>query len=112
MFAHGAEIDGKPLIDAGFTAHPSFLSIPADVEKLRRQVSFALAEEDLQISPVQSIKVKRIVEDLPSPATGESFIIEGTGHGFAVRADITKDDAAVAAAQPEDQAIAWFGKHL
>ncbi|EGR51757.1 uncharacterized protein TRIREDRAFT_33169, partial [Trichoderma reesei QM6a] len=35
LLAHGDTIDGRPLIDAGFTGHPSLLSIPGDIEKLK-----------------------------------------------------------------------------
>ncbi|KAM3548269.1 hypothetical protein ARSEF4850_009512, partial [Beauveria asiatica] len=112
LLSHGHEIDGKPLLDAGFTAHPSMLSIPSDIQKIQRPVSFALAAKDDQISPAKADKVKVIVEALPSPATGEAYVIPGTGHGFAVRADLTKDDVAAQAARAEDQAVDWFNKHF
>ncbi|OAA46578.1 Dienelactone hydrolase [Beauveria brongniartii RCEF 3172] len=112
LLSHGHEIDGKPLLDAGFTAHPSILSIPSDIQKIQRPVSFALAANDDQISPAKAEKVKAIVEALPSPATGEAYVIPGTGHGFAVRADMTKDDVAAQAARAEDQAVDWFNKHF
>lgn len=112
LLSHGAEIDGKPLIDAGFTAHPSFLSVPGEIEQLKRPVSFALAEKDDQIPPAKAAKLKEIVEALPGDAKGEAFVIAGTGHGFAVRADMNVDDVAAQAAQAEDQALAWFGKHF
>ncbi|KAK8144563.1 hypothetical protein G3M48_005650 [Beauveria asiatica] len=112
LLSHGHEIDGKPLLDAGFTAHPSMLSIPSDIQKIQRPVSFALAAKDDQISPAKADKVKAIVEALPSPATGEAYVIPGTGHGFAVRADLTKDDVAAQAARAEDQGVDWFNKHF
>lgn len=112
QLAAGLEKDGKPLLDAGFTAHPSFLSIPGDLEKLKRPVSFALAAKDAQISPDQGAQIKKIVEALPAPATGESHIFAKTGHGFAVRADMNETDVAAQAAKAEDQAIAWFKKHF
>lgn len=112
LLSQGHEIDGKPLIDAGFTAHPSMLSIPGDLEKIKRPISFALAAKDDQISPATAEKLKTVVEALASPATGEAFVIEKTGHGFAVRADVAEDDVAAQAAQAEQQCIDWFHKHF
>lgn len=112
LLSHGHEIGGRPLIDAGFTAHPSMLSIPSDIEKIQRPVSFALAAKDDQIPPAKAAKLKAVVEALPSPATGEAFVIEKTGHGFAVRADVAQDDVAAQAARAEDQCMDWFNKHF
>ncbi|OAA59395.1 Dienelactone hydrolase [Cordyceps fumosorosea ARSEF 2679] len=112
LLTHGHELDGRPLLDAGFTAHPSMLSIPGDLAKIRRPVSFALAAKDDQISPAKAAQLKSIVEALPEPAKGEAFVIERTGHGFAVRADLAEDDVAAQAARAEDQCIDWFNKHF
>lgn len=112
LLSHGHAVDGKPLLDAGFTAHPSMLSIPGDLEKSQRPISYALAAKDDQIPPPLQAKVKAIVEALPGPATGEAFVFAKTGHGFAVRADLNEDDVAAQAAKAEDQCIAWFNKHF
>lgn len=104
--------DGKPLLDAGFTAHPSMLSIPSDIEKIVRPVSFALAETDQQISPEQAIRLKSIVEAKEGDALGEVEIIKDTGHGFAVRADMKYQDIAKQAAAAEDMCIHWLNKHF
>lgn len=110
--AHGAEINGQPLIDAGFTGHPSLLSLPSDVEKIKRPVSFACAEDDNQISLKQAEKIKAIVTAFPEPYKGELRVYQKTGHGFAVRADLKVPDVAAQAAAAEDQAIAWFTSHF
>ncbi len=88
------------------------LSIPSDIKKIQRPISFALAAKDDQISPALAEKLKAVVEALPSPATGESYVIEKTGHGFAVRADLAEDDVAAQAARAEDQCVDWFNKHF
>ncbi|KID69015.1 Hydrolase tropI [Metarhizium brunneum] len=110
--AHGAEINGQPLIDAGFTGHPSLLSLPSDVEKIKRPVSFACAEDDNQISLKQAEQIKAIVTAFPEPYKGELRVYQKTGHGFAVRADLKVPDVAAQAAAAEDQAIAWFTSHF
>lgn len=113
LLAHGEKgPDGKPLLDAGFTAHPSMLSIPGDIEKIVRPVSFALAEVDNQVSPEQAIRLKAMVEAKEGDAQGEAEIIKGTGHGFAVRAELKHDDIAAQAAAAEDMCINWLNKHF
>ncbi len=112
LLSQGHEIDGKPLLDAGFAGHPSMLSLQGDIDKITRPVSFALAGKDAQISQAQGEKLKSIVEAKPSPATGEATIYEGTGHGFCVRADMEHDDIAAQAARAEDQCVNWFNAHF
>ncbi|KAJ6787053.1 hypothetical protein PWT90_03192 [Aphanocladium album] len=112
LLSQGHEIDGKPLLDAGFTAHPSMLSIPGDLEKIQRPISFALAAKDDQIPPAKAEKLKAVVEGLPSPVTGEAYVFEKTGHGFAVRADMAEVDIAAQATRAEQQCIDWFHKHF
>ncbi len=51
--AEGFTVDGKPLIDAGFTAHPSFLTLFDDIEKMTIPVSFAVGDKDNMVSPEQ-----------------------------------------------------------
>lgn len=112
LLSQGCEIDGKPLVDAAFTGHPSMLKLPGDIEKITRPVSFALAGKDSQISQKQGKELKGIVEAKASPATGEATIYGGTGHGFCVRADLDYDDIAAQAAKAEDQCIDWFNTHF
>lgn len=113
LLGHGATDDnGKPLMDAGFTAHPSMLSLPSDVEKLVRPVSFALAETDNQVSPAQGAQIEKIVGGKEGEAKGESIIYKGTGHGFSIRADLTHSDVAEQAKKAENQCISWFNKHF
>lgn len=110
--AHGDEINGQPLIDAGFTGHPSMLKIPAEIEKIKRPVSFACAEDDNQVSLKQAEQIKKIVTSFPDPFKGEARVYDKTGHGFCVRADLKVPDVAAQAAAAEDQAIAWFTSHF
>ncbi|KHN97475.1 dienelactone hydrolase family protein [Metarhizium album ARSEF 1941] len=110
--AHGAQINGQPLVDAGFTAHPSMLRLPSDVEKIKRPVSFACAEDDNQISLKQAEQIKAIVTAFPDAYKGELRVYQKTSHGFAVRADLKVPDVAAQAAAAEDQAVAWFTSHF
>lgn len=113
LLSHGEKgPDGKPLLDAGFTAHPSMLSVPGDIEKIQRPVSFALAETDNQISPAQCVQIRAMVEAKEGDAKGEAEVIKKTGHGFGVRADLTNPDVAEQALYAEDMCLKWLEKHF
>ncbi|KAI2633398.1 dienelactone hydrolase family protein [Xylaria nigripes] len=111
LLAHGSAIDGKPLINAGFTAHPSFLSLFDDIEKMTVPVSFALGELDGMISAQQAKQLDAILLAKPDGQKGESRVYPGYGHGFACRVDIKNDDPK-GAVEATDQALAWFEKHF
>ncbi|KAF9885832.1 hypothetical protein FE257_012304 [Aspergillus nanangensis] len=106
--AHGAEIDGKPLINASFTGHPSFLNVPGDIEKINIPVSLAVGDLDSVVTPVVAKEIEKIL----SGKDGEVKIYVGAGHGFCVRADSVLSDASRQAAESEDQAIDWFTRHF
>ncbi|KAL2814263.1 Alpha/Beta hydrolase protein [Aspergillus granulosus] len=111
LLAHGASttINGLdvPLINAGFTGHPSLLSIPADIEKIVVPVSFALGDLDHILKGKSIAIVKRVVEAKEDGA-GEVRVYVGAGHGFCVRADTTNKDSSRQAEEAEEQAVGFF----
>jgi dienelactone hydrolase len=112
LLGRGDTIDGRPLIDAGFTGHPSFLSLPSDIEKLELPVSFAMGDHDEQISVAKAESIKAIVEAKPESARGEAKIYSQAGHGFCVRADHDFPDSLKQADESTEQCIAWFNTHF
>lgn len=112
LLCHGDTIDGRPLIDAGFTGHPSLLTLPSDVEKLQLPVSFAMGEQDSNLPLAECEKIKAIVEAKPEPARGEVTIYPKTGHGFCVRADQKFPGSVKQADEAVAQCIAWFNAHF
>ncbi|KAL2842182.1 Alpha/Beta hydrolase protein [Aspergillus pseudoustus] len=118
LLAHGASttIDSgsgsrsTPLINAGFTGHPSFLQVPGDIEKLVIPVSFALGDLDNVLKAESIPAVRRVVEAKEDEVGGgEVKVYPGAGHGFCVRADATNDEASARrAAEAEEQAISFF----
>lgn len=108
LLAHGAEIDGKPLIDAGFTGHPSFLDLPGDIEKVTIPVSIAVGDKDNQIKAHHMPKIKELLEGKPEGAKGAIRVYEDATHGFALRAALDMEDLAKKATEAEDQCISWF----
>lgn len=103
-------VNGKPLIDAGFNAHPSLLKIPHDIEKIKIPTSFALPEHDPAIKAPQIEQIQKVVEAQPEERQGETKIYYDAGHGFAVRAHPDTKDKERSAAEAEDQAISWFNR--
>jgi dienelactone hydrolase len=112
VLTHGeADAAAKPLVDAAFTGHPSFLSIPADIEKVKQPLSIAIGEHD---SVLGAAAVKQIdgtlkkLEDVRS----EVVVYNAAGHGFCVRADPQREDVHEQAEKAEGQAISWFSKQF
>ncbi|RSL80307.1 hypothetical protein CEP51_006696 [Fusarium floridanum] len=112
LLSHGVEVDGKPIIDAAFTGHPSGLSFPGDFEKVTVPLSVAVGDIDSQFPLEMAEKMNNLVESKPGPTRGEVKIYPGAGHGFCVRASMEKDGLAEKASAAEDQAIAWFNTHF
>jgi len=111
LLCEGFEVDGKPLVDVAFTAHPSFLSLYGEIEKLAVPVSFAVGDLDNRVSVEQAKKIESIVLEKPDGQKGECRIYPGYGHGFACRVDVKNYDPK-GAVEAEDQALAWFEKHF
>lgn len=49
-----------PLVDAVFTGHPSQLSIPDEIERIRKPVSIAVGDKDAVLVRSQVEQIKRI----------------------------------------------------
>lgn len=113
--------DGRPVIDAAFTAHPTAVKVPGDIEAVSLPLSIAVGSADFLFSVKKAEQAKEILEKRDS---GELVIYEGGQHGFAVRdepyygkadqesvnKDIRRQEDL--AKKAEKQAIAWFDKHL
>ncbi|CAK7198027.1 hypothetical protein SEUCBS139899_000685 [Sporothrix eucalyptigena] len=117
LMSHNVTVDvnGKaaPLIDVGFTGHPSFMEVPADVaDTMTVPVAFAIGELDSGLPANKVAEIKKIVEAKPAPVTGEVVVYKGAGHGFCVRADSTLNDVTKQALAAEEQCINWFNKHF
>ncbi|KAK1654214.1 hypothetical protein BDP81DRAFT_79585 [Colletotrichum phormii] len=97
---------GKRLIDCGFTAHPSFLTLPGDLEKAVLPLSVANGDDDMMMPRARMVEAKSVLGK-----KGEGFeIVEypGAKHGFAVRGDPNDQRQADFGMRAEDQAVGWF----
>jgi len=99
-----------PLIDCAFTAHPSMLKVPDDIEAVSRPLSVTVGDKDMVLKSNLVVKMKDILEKKGDDH--ECVILPGAKHGFSVRMD-PKDEVQMGhAATAEKQAIDWFTKWL
>jgi len=104
--------DGRPLQDCGFTAHPSQLTIPDDIQKVKLPLSVATAGIDMGLSLEKADELRKILEGLTKKNQGEHeyALYDGAHHGFAVRGSKTDEKESKQGLEAEDQAINWFNK--
>jgi dienelactone hydrolase len=98
----------KPLIDAAFTAHPSLVKVPRDIEAVTLPLNVAIGDEDTYMKGPLILQMKNILER--KEGGHEVVIMPGARHGFAIRTDPNDEVQMGFAARAEDQALAWFGK--
>lgn len=113
------EGNGKALVDAVFTAHPSALSAPGDViaaiETFKVPYSCAVAEYDFMFDKKAAEQSEEAIKQKLGPEIGtyEFVIWNGCHHGFSVRAshdEGTEGDNGYNGAKK--QAVTWFNKYL
>lgn len=101
------------LIDAGYTAHPSQLTIPRDVQTLSKPLSIANGTRDFQLTPAKMKEVKRVFEERKGDGPEcELVVYEEAKHGFAVRWNPKDEREQRQGEESEDQAVRWFAKHF
>lgn len=100
-----------PLVDCGFTAHPSSVSIPSDILSVRLPLSVANGPDDTLMGRENMAKLTQILEANEEVAH-EVIVYEGARHGFANRGDPNDPKQAEMGLRAEDQAVRWFTKQL
>ena len=101
--------NNKSLIDCGFTAHPSNLSIPADAEPVTIPLSVSVGDIDIGLPIAAVQQTKKILEGKVQDKH-EVVIIPGAKHGFAIKAHPGDEKAVEQGKQAEEQAVNWFIK--
>lgn len=111
LMAHGQDRteDGRPLIDAAYTAHPSMLKLPDDAEPVQLPYSVAIGTLDHAIGPAQLSVFKKALEGKKDV---EVIEYEGARHGFAVRGNPEIEAEKKNGIAAEDQAVRWLCKYL
>ncbi|KAH0370660.1 dienelactone hydrolase family protein, partial [Aureobasidium melanogenum] len=105
----------KPFVVCGFTAHPSRLKIPTDIEAVTYPLSIAAAGIDQQIPVAKAKQIEDILKAKTAKTKDrgvehEFVLYEDTHHGFAVRADEKEGHERECGKKAEEQAIRWFTK--
>jgi dienelactone hydrolase len=99
----------QPLIDCGFTAHPSNLKMPSDIEAVTLPLSVAIGHTDMVMNEQTILKMKEILE-VKKKGDHEVVIMPGAKHGFAVRTNPEDKHQMACAEQAEEQAVNWFSR--
>ena len=94
------------LITAAFTAHPSALSVPADIEKVRKPLCIATGDKD-HVTPIESMRRAREVLER-NKVKHRLEVYEGAGHGWSVRIDRKNQRQREQAEDCERLAVCWF----
>ena len=105
--------NGKPLVDAVFAAHPSNLTIPADMDAVNGNLSIAVGDDDAVMDIKQVQQAKKILE-AKTDIDAQVVIYPGAKHGFAVRASKYEPDSQETkqAEEAEQQAISHFQRYF
>ena len=106
---YGKTDTSERLVDCVFTAHPSFLDVPGDVESIRIPTSIAVGSKDAQLGDEQLAIIRRIFDGKPEH---QLHVEEGAKHGYSIRLHPEDRHEAACAARAEQQAIDWFSKHF
>ncbi|KAF2470102.1 dienelactone hydrolase family protein [Lindgomyces ingoldianus] len=106
------ESSDKPLVDATYTAHPSQLTIPSDIQKIQKPTSIAAGALDKRYPKSQVDETEAILRAKMEKGEGEHEVVwyEGARHGFAVRGSQTDPVENEKGMQAEEQAVGWFRK--
>jgi dienelactone hydrolase len=106
---YGSTTKIESLIDCAFTAHPSMLLLPKEIEDVRIPMSVCVGEEDMMMTREQVQDMKVILE---KRGANQVVTIKGAKHGFAVRVDEDDQFMKECAEVAERQAFEWFQKWL
>lgn len=107
--------EGKSLIDAGFTAHPSQLTMPTDIEAVKLPLCISNGTLDIQIKPDGMEQIKAIFKEKEKEFGEGKFemnVVEGAKHGFALRGNPGDEEENARGILAEDQAVDFFSKWL
>lgn len=101
----------SPLIDCAFTAHPSLVDMPVDIEKIKMPMSVAVGDKDFVMNAATAKQAKEIL-DAKDGNNHEFVILPGAEHGFAIRTQVDDAHQLECADKAEKQALAWFNRWL
>jgi dienelactone hydrolase len=83
VYRHESQVNSaslEPLIDCAFTAHPSSIKVPKDIEAITIPTSVAIGENDMAMAAPLIQQMKNILEN-QKVGEHEVVIIPGAKHG-------------------------------
>jgi dienelactone hydrolase len=101
----------QSLIDCAYTAHPSFLSMPNDIENVSLPLSIAIGDVDMAMK-FDLVKQAQGILQKKRDVGHEVVVFPGAKHGFAIRGDPSDPKQKEMGDKAEVQALEWFGKWL
>lgn len=101
----------EALIDCAFTAHPSYLEVPKDIDPVRVPMSVAVGDKDQVLKGPLALQMKQIL-DAKADVGHQVTILPDAKHGFALRTHPDDKHEMECAAKAEEQALEWFKRHL
>jgi dienelactone hydrolase len=107
-------LDSDCHLDAGFVAHPSFVTAE-ELQGISGPLSIAAAANDQVFPPEKRRETETILGSTSvdgKSVAWQMVIFGGVDHGFAVRCDVADPQQKFAMDQAFRQAISWFGEFL
>ncbi|KAJ9296026.1 hypothetical protein DTO271G3_5601 [Paecilomyces variotii] len=96
-------------VDAGYTAHPSYLEAE-ELRNIKGPLSIAAAETDAIFPPEKRHESEAILKETGLPY--QLSLYSGVSHGFAVRGDLSNRVVRYAKEAAFIQALLWFAEYL
>ncbi|KAG5812693.1 hypothetical protein H9Q74_006804 [Fusarium xylarioides] len=110
--AHGeVAANGKTIIDAAFTAHPSEIEVSRDIGPVKLPFSMVIGDVDFAL-PLKEVHNAAEILEAKRDVDTEVVLIPNAKHGFAVRGNPNNKEEKEMADQAEDQLVRWFTKYL
>lgn len=99
------------LFEATVAAHPSLVKYPAELDLVKKPISFAVAETDHNYDRARGEdSVKRLKEK--GVENVELVVYEGVQHGWTIRGDLNDPKKKKARDDALHQTVNWFQKYL
>jgi len=111
----GGETEEVSLIDCAFTAHPSLLRIPRDIERVVKPLSVANGDDDEFMGRKAMVGLREVLEgknEVAGREVHEVVVYPGAKHGFGVRRDWNDEVQREGRERSEDQAVGWMRRHF
>lgn len=108
-----ASTSSSPILDFGYTAHPSNLVLPVDAAKVASPLCVVVGEKD-PLLPISQIEIMKsaLEDEQKRDLNCRIHVFAEAGHGFAVRARPGDEQAVKHGKDAEDLAVEWFNRYL